>query len=152
MTHFVDADHAGNMINCRSHIVILIYFCRAPIIWYIKKQNTVESITFRQEIVGMPTEMDLTKGLRNKLRIIGVPIDRPTLVFCDNKLVVTNTSVPTSALQQKHLGVCYHAIIESFAAIIHWIAYIAGEFNPVDVPTKLLTAAVKRLYIGQILY
>ena len=45
--------------------------------------------------------MDLTKGLCYKLRIIGVPIDRPTLVFCDNKLVVTNTSVNWDAYYPK---------------------------------------------------
>jgi len=40
---FVDADHAGNRIARRSHTGILIYLNHAPITWYSKAQNTVES-------------------------------------------------------------------------------------------------------------
>ena len=45
MTQFVYANHAGDMMNRRSHMGIHIYICRATIIWYIKKQNTVKSST-----------------------------------------------------------------------------------------------------------
>ena len=37
MTQFVDADHAGNMVNRSSHTGIIINPSRTPIIWYIKK-------------------------------------------------------------------------------------------------------------------
>jgi hypothetical protein len=40
---FVDADHASNRVTRRSHIAILIFLNRAPIAWYSKRQNTVES-------------------------------------------------------------------------------------------------------------
>ncbi len=33
----VDADHAGNIMTRRSHTGILVYLCRAPIIWYSKR-------------------------------------------------------------------------------------------------------------------
>jgi hypothetical protein len=33
---FVDADHAGNRITCRSQTGILIFINRAPILWYSK--------------------------------------------------------------------------------------------------------------------
>ena len=63
MTQFVDADHAGDMMNRRSHTVIIIYVYRDPVMWYSKKQNTVESGAFGSEIVDMLTGMELTKGL-----------------------------------------------------------------------------------------
>ena len=47
VAHFVDADHSSDMMNCCSHTRIIIHLCRDPIIWYSKKQNTVESSTFR---------------------------------------------------------------------------------------------------------
>ena len=96
--------------------------------------------------------MELTKGLRYKLRMMGVLIDRPTSVFCDNKLVVTSTSVPTLTLPKKHLGICYHALIEAVAVGIHLIVHISVDFSAVGVLTKLLAAAVKRPHIGRILY
>jgi hypothetical protein len=40
---FVDADHAGNRVTRRSQTGILIFLNRAPILWYSKAQNTVET-------------------------------------------------------------------------------------------------------------
>ena len=126
MTQFIDAEHAGDMMNCHSHMGIIIYLCRSPIIWYSKNNNTVESSTLGLEIVAMPTGMDLMKGLRYKIRMMGIPIDRPTSVFCNNKSVVISTYVPTSTFTKNNLGICYHAAREKSAAGIHWIAHING--------------------------
>ena len=46
MTQFVDADYAGNIMNHLSHTGIIIYLCRALMIWYNKNHNTVESSMF----------------------------------------------------------------------------------------------------------
>ena len=100
----------------------------------------------------MRTGMEITKGLCCKLRMMGVPIDGPTLVFFDNKLVVISTSVPILTSAKKHLVVFYHAVREAVDVGIHHIVHISGEFNPADVLTKLLMAAVKRPHIGRILY
>jgi hypothetical protein len=40
---FVDANHAGNQVIRSSHTGILIFLNRAPVSWFSKKQNTVES-------------------------------------------------------------------------------------------------------------
>jgi hypothetical protein len=45
MTCFVDADHAGCRETRRSHSGILIFVKRAPILWFSKRQNTVEAST-----------------------------------------------------------------------------------------------------------
>ena len=49
---FVDADHTGNNITRCSHTRILICFNSAPIIWYSKHQNTVESSKFGSKIMN----------------------------------------------------------------------------------------------------
>jgi hypothetical protein len=43
---YVDANHAGNLANRRSHTGILVYVNNALILWYSKRQNTVESSIF----------------------------------------------------------------------------------------------------------
>ena len=43
---YVDANHAGNMVNRRSYYGIIIYVNNAPIIWYIKQQNTFDASSF----------------------------------------------------------------------------------------------------------
>ena len=119
---------------------------RAPIIWYSKKQATVESSTFGSEMVALRTGVEMIKGIRYKLQIMGIPIDGSTSVFCDNKSVVTNASMPELTLNKKHLGICYHAVMEAVAAKIMRICHIDGK------QTKLLVAAVKRPHIEPILY
>ena len=50
---FVDADHAGNVVTRRSHTGIIIFVHNAPIIWFSKRQNTVEAATFGSEFVAL---------------------------------------------------------------------------------------------------
>jgi hypothetical protein len=99
----VDANHAGNVITRRSHTGIIIYVQNAPIIWFSKRQNMVESSSFGSEFVALRTaKEDMIVALRYKLRMFGVPIDGPANVFCDNNDVVKNTTIPESMLAKKH--------------------------------------------------
>ena len=50
MSCFVDADHAGCRETRRSHSGIIIYVNRAPILWFSKRQNTVEASTYGSEM------------------------------------------------------------------------------------------------------
>jgi hypothetical protein len=110
MSCFVDADHAGNKITRRSHTGIIIFCNRAPIIWFSKRQNTVESSSFGSEFIAARIAIDLIEGLRYKLRMFGIPIDGPTNVYCDNQGVVTNASKPESTLKKKHNSIAYHQV------------------------------------------
>jgi len=92
---YVDANHAGNMKIRRSHTGILIYINKAPIIWYSKRQNTVEASSFGSEYIALRIFTEMVEALRYKLRCFGVPVEGPTDVLCDNQSVVTNSSVPT---------------------------------------------------------
>ena len=71
---FVDADHAGNKITRMSHTGIIIFINSAPIIWYSKRQNTVESSTFGSELIALKQAVDMLEGLIYKLRMFGIPI------------------------------------------------------------------------------
>jgi hypothetical protein len=50
---FVDANHAGNVVTRCLHSSIFIFIQNAPIIWFSKKQNTVEAATFGSEFVAL---------------------------------------------------------------------------------------------------
>ena len=52
-TCYVDADHAGCHTTRCSHTGILICVNCAPIIWFLKRQNTVESSTFSSENIAL---------------------------------------------------------------------------------------------------
>ena len=105
---FVDADHAGNQITQQSHTGILLFVCCALIIWYSKQQNTVKTSTFGSEFLDAKTATEMIQALRYKLHMMGIPIDGPTNMFCDNKAVVRNSTMPESTLKKKHVAICYH--------------------------------------------
>ena len=85
---FCDADHAGCKQTRRSHTGVIIFINRAPILWFSKRQNSVETSTFGSKIVALRIAIEMIEGLRYKLRMMGVPIDRACKMFCDNEFVV----------------------------------------------------------------
>ena len=137
---FCDADHASDRATRRSHTGILIFVNRAPIIWFSKRQNTVETSTFGSEFIAMKIAVELLEALRYKLRMFGVPIDGPANMFCDNQSVVVNVTVPESTLSKKHNAIAYHRVREAVAAKIVRVAKEPTETNLADPLTKQLAA------------
>ena len=149
---FVDADHAGNLVTRRSHSGILIFLNNAPISWYSKRQNTVESSTFASELIAMRIAVEQVEALRYKLRMFGVPIDGPADMFCDNESVVKISTSPSSTLSKKHNAICYHKIRESAAAGTIRVAKEDGKTNLADLFTKALPGNARHSLLQLILY
>jgi hypothetical protein len=151
-TCFVDADHAGCKLTRRSHTGFIIFVNRAPIIWFSKRQNTVESSTFGSESVAMRQAIDHIEGLRYKLRMMGVPFEGGTQIFCDNEAVVKSTTRPESTLKKKHNAVNYHRIREAQAAGFVQISWIETGENLADVFTKVLVGEQRAYLLKRILW
>ena len=113
---FVDADHAGCQVTRHSHTGVLILVNRAPILWFSKRQNTVEFSTFGSEFVAMRIAIEMIEGLWYKLRMMGVALDGPCNVFCDNNAVVLNSKNLESTLKKKHAAINYHRTREAIVA------------------------------------
>ena len=141
---FVDADHAGNLVTRRSQTGILIYLNMAPIFWYSKKQNTIETSTFSSEFVALKIATEKIISLRYKLRMLGIPIEGPANVFCDNEGVYKNVSIGASVLKKKHNSIAYHKCRESVACGIMNVFKEDGSSNLADILTKSL-GKVKRV-------
>jgi hypothetical protein len=91
---FCDSDHAGDRVTRRSHMGIILFLNRAPIVWYFTKQNTVETSTFGAEFVALRIATEIIEATHYNLRMLGIPIDGACSVFCDNESVVKNSSIP----------------------------------------------------------
>ena len=64
-THcFVDANHAADKVTRRSQTGILIFCNRAPILWFSKRQNSVESSTFGSEFTTLKNAVELVRAIR----------------------------------------------------------------------------------------
>ena len=60
-------------------------------------------------------------------------------VFCNNRGVVKNASVPESVLTKKHNAINYHAVREAVAAKIIRVGKESGETNLADLLTKVVS-------------
>jgi hypothetical protein len=85
ITAFVDASRAANKVTRRSHSGYVIFIYRAPILWYSKRQQTVETSTFLAEFIALKVCLEAIEHLRFKLRCFGVPLPKgeTAYVFCD---------------------------------------------------------------------
>ena len=149
---FVDANHAGNQKDRRSQTGILIFINKSPIIWYSKRQNTVETSTFGAEFCAMKIATEMIEAMRYKLRMFGVPIDGPANVYCDNEAVYKNTSIPESTLKKKHHSIAYHRCREAVAARTIRVAKQGTEKNLADLFTKILTVARRAFLLERFTY
>jgi hypothetical protein len=96
-------------------------------------------------------EFGSNQGLRYKLRMMGIPLDGPANVFCDNEAVVTNTTSPESRLKRKHVAICYHRVREAHAMGMVRFAMEHMSTSLADVLTKCLPGPRKMISIKRIL-
>ena len=92
----------------------------------------------------MKTCCEYLRGLRIKLRQMGIPVENPCFVFGDNQSVLWNTSVPDSMLKKKTSSVAYHYVREGVSNDEWRTAYIKTSENPSDLLTKCLPAGINR--------
>ena len=152
ITCFVDADHAGNLVTRRSHSGVLIFVQNAPILWFSKRQNTVETSSFGSKFVAMRIAKEMIVALRYKLRMFGVPVPEPADVMCDNRGVVKNTSIPSSILSKRLNAINYHAVREAAAACILRVGKEDTESNIADLFTKILPQDRRNALVSQFTY
>ena len=108
---------------------------------------------FGAEFVAMKHGVDTMRGIRYKLRMMGVPVEEPTYIFGDNMSVINNTSRPESVLKKKSNSICYHAIRESVAMGESATTHIPTGDNIANLATKLIMNKPKQQHlVGKILY
>jgi hypothetical protein len=149
---FVDADHAADVVTRRSRTGILIYLNRSPIMWYSKRQNSVETSTFGSEFMATKTAVEMIKGLRYKLRMMGIPLDGHAHLRVDNMSVVANSTIPESTLKKKSNSIAYHYTREAVACDILRIAYETSKTNKADILTKTHTGTERERQASGILF
>jgi hypothetical protein len=149
---YVDSDHAGDKVTRRSRTGFFIYVNNALIDWLSKKQPTIETSVFGAEFVAMKHVVEKLRGLRYKLRMMGVPISGCSYIYGDNMSVINNTQRPESTLKKKHNEVCYHFVRESVAMGESKTAHVDTHNNLADLMTKVLYGGKRQRLVSRILY
>lgn len=96
--------------------------------------------------------VEVIESLRYKLRMFGTPIEGPTNTFCDNKSVITNSTILTSQLKKKHNSIAYHRVREAVASNVIRNAKVMSKENLADLLTKPLGALDLKSMMQRILW
>ena len=123
---FVDASHASDKKIRKYHTGYIIFINRAPILWYSKRQATVESSTFVREFIELKTCVEHIIALRLKLRIFGIPIDGDLKILNDNKSVVNISFKLESIMKKRHNSIAYHLVRWNVVAGVVQIGWTEG--------------------------
>ena len=91
---FVDADFSRDKISRRSRTGFLVMLNGDPVFWHTNKQGSCETSLFGSECVAMKQCCEYLKGLRYKLRMMGIPVSNPCFIYGDNQSVLWNSTAP----------------------------------------------------------
>ena len=122
----------------RSRTRYFIFLNTALIDWLRKKQATIESSVFGDEFISMKNGVEALRGIRYKLRTMGVPLTGPTYTYGDNMSVIYNTSRPESTQKKKINSICYHAVREAVESGECLTTHYKTKYNYSDMMTKVL--------------
>ena len=149
---FVDADHAGDSTTRKSRTGFVVYVNNAPVYWLSKKQTGVETSSFGSEFTAMKQCCEYVRGLRYRLRMMGIRVEECAFIYGDNQSVLYNTTLPDSALKKKSQSIAYHFVREGVARDEWRTTYINTNDNPADLLTKPLSAEKRALFINMMMY
>lgn len=152
MIAYVDADHAGNVITRRSRTGYIIFLNNAPIYWVSKKQSGIETSSFGAEFMAMKHCTEYIRGLRYKLRMMGIPCRGPSYIYGDNQSVLKNGSLPDSVLKKKSNSIAYNFVREGVAMNEWLLAYVNTKENLADFLTKSLPSNKRMELVRKILH
>ena len=99
------------------------------------------SSTGGSELVAARIATDLIIEMRYVLRMLGVKVEKESLLLGDNMSVVLNTTIPSSQLKKKHNVISYHRVREAIAARIVKFAHVISSENIADILTKSMDKA-----------
>ena len=97
----------------------------------------------------MKQAMEVSRGLRYKARMMGVPIEGPTHMYGDNMSTIHNTQCPESQLKKKSNSIHYHAVREVAAMGELLTGHVEMDENPADILTKVVGGGIKRKNLVQ---
>ena len=139
MRAYAKASIAVFKVTRQTRTGFIIFLNSAPIFWFSKNQGSCERSTFGSEFLVMKKWCEYLRGLRYTLRIMGLLVKNPVLIYGDNQSLLCNTAVNDSTIK-KNSSVVEYQFVREVVAGKEWITgYIKTSENCSDLITKTLS-------------
>ena len=116
-----------------------------------KRQQTVQTSTFRAEFKALRTAVENTVMIHYYLRSMGVKVSKPSTIYADNEGVFLNSVSPASFLNKNFLALSYHFVQEHVANNVIKIVKINSKDNYADPFTKGMGVKKNGAFISNIM-
>ena len=120
--------------------------------WHTNKQATIEDAVFGADFFAMKQGVEALRGMRYKLRMMGVEVAGPTYIYGDNMSVIHNTSKPDSVLKKKSNIICYHFVRETASMKECLTIHVPNLKNWANLLTKVLSEKKRQDLVSGVLY
>ena len=133
---YSDVDWAGDPVDRRSIIGIVVFLGNSPITWSAKKQCIVSRSSTEAEYRALASTAAELYWIRMLLRDFGIFLPQPPLLWCDNVSALAIASNPVYHAQTKHIEVDYHFVREKVLKRDLLVKFISTHDQLTDLFTK----------------
>ncbi|GJX24366.1 hypothetical protein Tco_0228811 [Tanacetum coccineum] len=104
---YVDSDHAGDYVYCKSTSGVSTFMgcCLTP--WFLKKQTALAISTTEAKYVSAEKACQQALWMKQALVDYGVRLDN-ILIMCDNKGAIDLSKNPVQHSRTKHIEIRHH--------------------------------------------
>ena len=132
----MDSNHGHDLVTGKSITGLIMFVGRTLILWYSKRQGSVQTSTFSEEFIALKKGVEEAITIQYYLKSMGVKVTELAVIYRDNLLAIKNTIEPESPLKKNYLALSYHFCREHFSAGIVDIRKIDSKYNFADPFTK----------------
>jgi len=142
LTAYSDADWAGCPDTRRSTSGYCVFLGDSLVSWSSKRQTTVSRSSAEAEYRGMAHATAECCWLRNLLQELHVPINKATVIYCDNISAVYLSENPVHHRRTKHVELDLHFVREKVALGQLRVVQVPTTHQYADIMTKGLPSAL----------
>lgn len=142
MTVYTNADWGGCPSTRRSTSGFCVFLGDNLVSWSAKRQPTLSRSSAEAEYKGKANAVSDACWIRNLLLETGSPLDRATIVYCDNISAVYLSTNPVQHQRTKHIEIDIHFVREKVKMGIVRVLHIPASFQYADIFTKGLPSVL----------